>query len=155
MLVFFVALFIAASTVGPGVAGWAYTGESGSSRLRAKTTTLGTVGNALIGLIMTTCLPFLLDKAGAKTGKCLLLQRRTSADTVSLHVLCAWPALYRRYLPFRTRLHREKFRADRRVLPPPRARSALQKHRLRWKLRQLGCYHDCTRRRAEWTAADF
>ncbi|KAJ9117070.1 hypothetical protein QFC24_006529 [Naganishia onofrii] len=52
---------------------WAYTAESGSSRLRAKTTTLGTVGNAIIGLIMTTVLPYLLSadygaKWGAKTG---------------------------------------------------------------------------------------
>jgi hypothetical protein len=67
-LVLFVALFSAASTLGPGVAGWAYTGESGSARLRAKTTTLGTMGNALIGLVMTTCLPYLLTKVGAKTG---------------------------------------------------------------------------------------
>ncbi len=56
--------------MGPGVAGWAYTGESGSARLRAKTTTLGTMGNALIGLVMTTCLPYMLTKVGAKTGKC-------------------------------------------------------------------------------------
>ncbi|KAJ9114712.1 hypothetical protein QFC22_005588 [Naganishia vaughanmartiniae] len=73
LLVFFVSLFLAASTLGPGVAGWAYTGESGSSRLRAKTTTLGTVGNAIVGLIMTTVLPYLLSadygaKWGAKTG---------------------------------------------------------------------------------------
>jgi hypothetical protein len=52
LLVVFAALFISASTLGPGVAGWAYTGESGSSRLRSKTTTLGTMGNAIAGLIM-------------------------------------------------------------------------------------------------------
>ncbi|KAK4700304.1 hypothetical protein P7C70_g5944, partial [Phenoliferia sp. Uapishka_3] len=45
MLVFFVALFIAGSTAGPGATGWIYTGEVGSSRLRAKTTTLATMGN--------------------------------------------------------------------------------------------------------------
>jgi len=74
-LTFFVSLFIAASTVGPGVAGWAYTGESGSARLRAKTTTLGTVGNALVGLVMTSVLPYMLNDKdaggtgwGAKTG---------------------------------------------------------------------------------------
>jgi hypothetical protein len=76
MLTFFVSLFIAASTVGPGVAGWAYTGESGSSRLRAKTATLGTVGNALVGLVMTSVLPYMLNDKdaggqgwGAKTGE--------------------------------------------------------------------------------------
>lgn len=41
VLVALVSIFLAASTIGPGVAGWAYTGESGSSKLRAKTTTLG------------------------------------------------------------------------------------------------------------------
>jgi len=60
-LVVFIALFVAGSTLGPGVAGWAYTAESGSSRLRAKTTTLGTVGNALIGLVMTSVLPYMLN----------------------------------------------------------------------------------------------
>lgn len=60
------------------LSGWAYTGESGSSRLRAKTTTLGTVGNAVVGLIMTTVLPYLLSadsgaKWGAKTGEYWLL----------------------------------------------------------------------------------
>lgn len=75
MLTLFVSLFIAASTIGPGVAGWAYTGESGSSRLRAKTATLGTVGNAIVGLIMTSVLPYMLDSPsaggagwGARTG---------------------------------------------------------------------------------------
>ncbi|GFZ46522.1 hypothetical protein JCM24511_04769 [Saitozyma sp. JCM 24511] len=75
VLTFFVALFSAASTLGPGFAGFAYTGESGSSRLRAKTTTLGVVGNALVGLIMTTCLPYMLNATtaggrgwGIKTG---------------------------------------------------------------------------------------
>ena len=52
LLVVFAALFLSASTLGPGATGWAYTGESGSSRLRSKTTTLGTMGNAIAGLIM-------------------------------------------------------------------------------------------------------
>jgi hypothetical protein len=55
LLVVFAALFLSASTLGPGVAGWAYTGESGSSRLRSKTTTLGTMGNAIAGLVMGEC----------------------------------------------------------------------------------------------------
>lgn len=89
MYVVFLAIFSAASSLGPGVAGqsalilsslglhselstdacfvwtdpgWAYAGESGSARLRAKTTTLGTVGNALVGLLMTSVLPYILDK---------------------------------------------------------------------------------------------
>lgn len=72
MLFFFVALFGAASAMGPGAAGWVYTGESGSSRLRSKCTTLGTVGNAIVGLVMTSVIPYLLDADeanwGAKTG---------------------------------------------------------------------------------------
>ncbi|CAK7204838.1 hypothetical protein SEUCBS139899_007600 [Sporothrix eucalyptigena] len=38
----FVALFNAAVTIGPGVAGWAYYSETASARLRAKTATLAT-----------------------------------------------------------------------------------------------------------------
>ncbi|GAA5987219.1 hypothetical protein JCM10908_001864 [Rhodotorula pacifica] len=72
MLTVFVALFIAGSTLGPGVAGWTYTGEAGSSRLRAKTATLGTAGNAVAGLVWTSVLPYLLDadeaNLGPKTG---------------------------------------------------------------------------------------
>ncbi|KAG0655501.1 hypothetical protein C6P46_000847 [Rhodotorula mucilaginosa] len=72
MLTFFVALFTAGSTLGPGVAGWTYTGEAGSSRLRAKTATLGTAGNAVAGLVWTSVLPYLLDadevNLGPKTG---------------------------------------------------------------------------------------
>lgn len=64
-LTFFVSLFIAASTVGPGVAGWTYTGESGFARLHAKTTTLGTVDPALVGLVMTSVLPHMLNAKDA------------------------------------------------------------------------------------------
>lgn len=97
MYVVFLAIFSAASSLGPGVAGqsvlsslglrsqlstdacfvwtdpgWVYAGESGSARLRAKTTTLGTVGNALVGLLMTSVLPYILDKDQANCSSLLL-----------------------------------------------------------------------------------
>jgi SP family general alpha glucoside:H+ symporter-like MFS transporter len=51
--------------IGPGVAGYAYVGESGSSRLRAKTTTLGVLGNAIVGLIINVALPWMLNAPSA------------------------------------------------------------------------------------------
>jgi hypothetical protein len=86
-LVFFIAFFNAAVAVGPGVAGyvlyefddksqfiannqlrWAYAAESASARLRAKTATLGTGCNAIIGTITNIVIPFELDAIGSKTG---------------------------------------------------------------------------------------
>ena len=51
--------------MGPGVAGYAYIGESGSSRLRAKTTTIGVVSAAIIGLVLTVALPWMLNDKSA------------------------------------------------------------------------------------------
>ena len=67
-LVAFVALFNAATAVGPGVAGWAYAGDSGSARLHAKTTTLATGANAVIGTVTNIVIPYLLAAIGPKTG---------------------------------------------------------------------------------------
>lgn len=67
-LVAFVALFNAATALGPGVAGWSYAGESGSVRLRAKTATLATGANAIIGTLTTIVIPFELVAIGPKTG---------------------------------------------------------------------------------------
>ncbi|KAK4940578.1 hypothetical protein LTR10_019337 [Elasticomyces elasticus] len=67
-LVTFVALFNAAVAVGPGVAGWAYAGESGSARLRAKTATLAVGSNAIIGTVTNIVIPFELAAIGPKTG---------------------------------------------------------------------------------------
>lgn len=64
----FLALFNAATALGPGVAGWAYAGEAGSARLRAKTTTLATGVNAIIGTITNIVIPFELDAIGPQTG---------------------------------------------------------------------------------------
>ena len=47
---------------------WAYAGESGSVRLRAKTTTLATGGNAIIGTVTNIVIPFELAAIGPKTG---------------------------------------------------------------------------------------
>ena len=105
LLVLFLATFNVGSTAGPGATGkslalvtgqalmgrapigWVYTGESGSARLRAKTTTLGTCGNvslppasqkcantdcqitkALVGLVFNSALPYMLTVWGAKSG---------------------------------------------------------------------------------------
>ncbi|KAL7420436.1 hypothetical protein Q5752_004386 [Cryptotrichosporon argae] len=67
-LVFFVALFNLAVTVGPGVAGWAYAGETGSVRLRVKTASLATGVNAIVGAFWNVVLPFELTAIGATTG---------------------------------------------------------------------------------------
>lgn len=93
-LTVFVALFIAGSTIvragplvffraprhllvsangmkfaqGPGVVGWAFAGEVGSPQLRAKTATLGTAGNAILGLVWTSVLPYILDADQANLG---------------------------------------------------------------------------------------
>ncbi|GAA5922793.1 hypothetical protein JCM3775_006138 [Rhodotorula graminis] len=67
-LTLFVALFIAGSTVGPGLVGWTYTGEAGSSKLRAKTATLSVAGNAVAGLVWTSVLPYILDADQANLG---------------------------------------------------------------------------------------
>ncbi|KAL8291287.1 hypothetical protein RQP46_002265 [Phenoliferia psychrophenolica] len=68
LLVLFLAFFTVGSTAGPGATGWVYTGESGSARLRAKTTTLGTCGNATVGLVFNSALPYMLNVWGAKSG---------------------------------------------------------------------------------------
>ncbi|KAH6957824.1 general substrate transporter [Ilyonectria sp. MPI-CAGE-AT-0026] len=67
-LVTFVALFNAAVTIGPGVAGWSYTAESASARLRAKTATLAVGCNAVIGTVTNIAIPVELEAIGAKTG---------------------------------------------------------------------------------------
>ncbi|CAK7228506.1 hypothetical protein SBRCBS47491_006926 [Sporothrix bragantina] len=64
----FVALFNAAVTIGPGVAGWAYCGETASARLRAKTATLAVGSNAIIGTVTNIVIPFELTAIGPKTG---------------------------------------------------------------------------------------
>ncbi|RAO69146.1 uncharacterized protein BHQ10_005158 [Talaromyces amestolkiae] len=67
-LVAFIALFNAATAVGPGVAGWAYAGEVGSVRLRAKTATMAVGVNAIIGTLTNIVIPFELNAIGPKTG---------------------------------------------------------------------------------------
>lgn len=47
---------------------WSYAGESGSARLRAKTTTLATGFNAIIGTVTNIVIPFELVAIGPKTG---------------------------------------------------------------------------------------
>ncbi|CAK7203119.1 hypothetical protein SEUCBS139899_005848 [Sporothrix eucalyptigena] len=64
----FIALFNAAVTIGPGVAGWAYCGETASARLRAKTATLAVGSNAIIGTTTNIVIPFELTAIGPKTG---------------------------------------------------------------------------------------
>jgi hypothetical protein len=68
VLVFFVGLYNLAVCVGPGVAGWAYAGEAGSVRLRAKTSALATGANAIVGTFWNVVLPYELDAIGPKTG---------------------------------------------------------------------------------------
>lgn len=47
---------------------WAYAGEVGSVRLRAKTATMAVGVNAIIGTLTNIVIPFELDAIGPKTG---------------------------------------------------------------------------------------
>ncbi|CAK7207177.1 hypothetical protein SEUCBS139899_009985, partial [Sporothrix eucalyptigena] len=49
------------STLGPNASGWIYIGESGSMRLRAKTTTLGALGNGILGTTYNIAIPYMLQ----------------------------------------------------------------------------------------------
>ncbi|BEJ10588.1 hypothetical protein CspHIS471_0100100 [Cutaneotrichosporon sp. HIS471] len=62
---FFLALFVAASTVGPGVGGWTYVAESGAPHLRSKTASFAAGCNSAIGLVFTTTLPHMLNDKDA------------------------------------------------------------------------------------------
>ncbi|OJJ42472.1 hypothetical protein ASPZODRAFT_125479 [Penicilliopsis zonata CBS 506.65] len=66
--VVFLAIFYACSVIGPGVAGWAYAGETGSATLRAKTATLSMCSNALVGGVFNIVIPYELDAIGPKSG---------------------------------------------------------------------------------------
>jgi hypothetical protein len=115
-------------SIGPGVAGYAYVGESGSSRLRAKTTTLGVLGAATIGLIMTSALPWMLNARsaggqgwGVKTGQSPTVTtpvRSLTAIFTSVDVRRPRHNLIGRYMALDTRIRRSDIRPDRRVVHP-------------------------------------
>jgi hypothetical protein len=56
----FLCLGLAGAQDGPSGCGWTYIGESGSLRLRAKTTTLGNLGNGILGTAYNVAIPYML-----------------------------------------------------------------------------------------------
>ena len=57
----FLCIGVFSATVGPNACGWIYIGESGSVRLRAKTTTLGALGNGITGVVYNVAIPYMLE----------------------------------------------------------------------------------------------
>ncbi|CAK7227991.1 hypothetical protein SEUCBS140593_006763 [Sporothrix eucalyptigena] len=68
LVILFVCILTAGSVSGPGAVGWTYTGESGSMRLRAKTNTLGNLGNASIAWVMGSTISFMMTDLSLNTG---------------------------------------------------------------------------------------
>jgi hypothetical protein len=56
----FLCLGLAGAQYGPSGCGWTYIGESGSLRLRAKTATLGNLGNGILGTAYNVAIPYML-----------------------------------------------------------------------------------------------
>lgn len=54
------------ATLGPNACGWIYIGESGSMRLRAKTATIGALGNGILGVTYNIAIPYMLETPGNK-----------------------------------------------------------------------------------------
>jgi hypothetical protein len=71
---------------GPTGVGWTYMGESGSLRLRAKTTVFGALGNGIVGVVYNVAIPYMLTgNAFGVKGSCFWsVQTR-----VALHSLTA------------------------------------------------------------------
>ena len=148
LLVALVAIFLAASTIGPGVAGWVYTGESGSSRLRAKTTTLGTVGNAIVGLIMTSGKPWwmldltraLLNESKlcspALLAECNIRRQMGGQDGVPLRR--SRSRLCRDHLSLRARLYWSNVCEPGRAVLPAYSCSSILQDRVYGRLRKRG-----------------
>jgi hypothetical protein len=68
LLIAFITIANMGSVTGPGAAGWTYTAESGSARLRAKTTTFGNLGNAAGMNVFANTFPYLLEIMSLKIG---------------------------------------------------------------------------------------
>ncbi|KAJ5707337.1 hypothetical protein N7488_007138 [Penicillium malachiteum] len=60
LIIFFVCILGCGSFSGPGAVGWTYTGESGSMHLRAKTNTLGNLGNAAIAWVFVSTVSYMI-----------------------------------------------------------------------------------------------
>ncbi|OJJ43529.1 hypothetical protein ASPZODRAFT_135987 [Penicilliopsis zonata CBS 506.65] len=66
--VFLIALYNFTSSMGPGVAGISYVGESSALRLRAKTAAVALATNVLVGTVCNVVLPYLIDALHMKSG---------------------------------------------------------------------------------------
>lgn len=57
----FLCIGVFSAVLGPNGCGWIYIGESGSLRLRAKTATIGTMGNGVVGVVYNVAIPYMLE----------------------------------------------------------------------------------------------
>jgi Sugar (and other) transporter len=58
----FLCIGVYSANLGPNGCGWIYIGESGSLRLRAKTATVGTLGNGIVGVVYNVAIPYMLTE---------------------------------------------------------------------------------------------
>ena len=72
----FLCIGAAAVQFGPTGVGWTYMGESGSLRLKAKTTVFGALGNGLVGVVYNVAIPYMVESPSVGGlgigGSCLL-----------------------------------------------------------------------------------
>ncbi|OJJ51058.1 hypothetical protein ASPZODRAFT_162942 [Penicilliopsis zonata CBS 506.65] len=68
LVIFFTSVLVCGSVSGPGAVGWTYTGESGSIRLRAKTNTLGNLGNAAVSWVFASTISYIVTDIGLNSG---------------------------------------------------------------------------------------
>lgn len=67
-IIFLIALFNFTASMGPGVAGLTYVGESSSLRLRTKTAAIALALNVFVGTVCNTVLPYLIDDIQTQSG---------------------------------------------------------------------------------------
>jgi hypothetical protein len=107
---------------GPTGDGWTYMGESGSLRLRAKTTVFGALGNGIVGVVYNVAIPYMLTgNAFGVKGSCFwLVQARSphSLANIFIQVCRLGGRLHCHHLLLHSRLHWKVLRADRRVVRP-------------------------------------
>jgi hypothetical protein len=69
---------------GPTGDGWTYMGESGSLRLRAKTTVFGALGNGIVGVVYNVAIPYMLTgSAFGVKGSCFWSVRMRNPSSLA------------------------------------------------------------------------
>lgn len=68
LMLAFLCIGVYSAYLGPNGCGWIYIGESGSLRLRAKTATIGTLGNGIVGVVYNVAIPYMLKEDSLGVG---------------------------------------------------------------------------------------